>query len=73
MSVYQVEEYYIYMDDLTISEDQEKELEKLFDDELLIEETEINREEGTITIDKFQDEGAAMDLEEKINEVLGND
>ena len=66
MSVHQVAEYYIYINvgDYLLQENWDK-LQPLLDDH----EHSVN--EGHLTIEGFYDEIEAMDLNSKINKILG--
>jgi len=73
MSVHQVEEYYIHINEVTISESKKEKIEELIIEDRFNPEYTINVEEGTVRVDDFECEGEAMDLEEQIMEVIEND
>jgi len=71
MTVNQVEEYYVYMSGLTITESQKKEIK-----DYLLEENHTNYEfqdnDTEIVIDDVNSEQEGEEIEYRINKILNN-
>ena len=68
MSVYQVEEYYITIDDEPRLKDHQEEIEELLQDENFEFQGE---DKSVLIVDDFGSESDAGHIEEKIMEILG--
>ncbi len=68
MSVYQVEQYYLYMSKLTMSEDQRDKIKEYLDGEGYGCNFEENN--TALTVDEIESESEGYDLEEQINLIL---
>ena len=69
MSVYQVEEYYISISNVTITEEQKQELITMFDDNN-VSDYEIETDLTGLVADSFESESDAENIEEIIKGII---